>query len=124
MDWPGDFLGPGANDASVEAFLMSLLETLEVPEDFILSRLELFRIISKPLSRRTPFISNNYVGFADKNIKDGDIVALLYGAEQNMILKPCGESYRLVGLAVIEGLPDSAWTVQPDGDDAQNIVLV
>jgi hypothetical protein len=123
IDWPGDFLGPGGEKASVEAFLIGLLEISEVPEDFILSRLEFFRINRAPF-RRTPFVSNNCVGFAGKNIKDGDTVALLYGAEETMILRPCGEKYRLIGFAAIEGLPDGAQTIRPDRDDTQKIVLV
>ena len=69
-------------------------------------------------------IANNCVGFTTDKVKNGDVVALLHGANEPVILRPCGENYCMIGLGTIAGMPDHAWPLTGNEDGIQRINLV
>jgi hypothetical protein len=70
-------------------------------------------------------LSNGCVGmgyFSD--LQADDLVALLFGDHTPMIIRLDGGNYRLIGRAIIGGMPDNIWPMSEDCGDIQLITLV
>lgn len=56
---------------------------------------------------RSVFITQaGSIGLGPKLTKAGDIVAIIYGCRVPVVLRPCGEEYRFVGICYFEGVMD------------------
>jgi hypothetical protein len=79
-------------------------------------------------SRRTkPFVlANGCVGIGNADYEVGDMVVFFYGSLLPAIVRPTGSHYRLVGPAVIKGIPDHLWPLSNSVEqgDVQLIDLI
>jgi hypothetical protein len=54
---------------------------------------------------RRVFITNtNYIGVGPKLTRTGDVIVVLYGGQVPLALRPCGETYRVLGECYVAGV--------------------
>jgi len=56
--------------------------------------------------RRLITTTNGYLGTAPEAVLKGDILAILYGCNYPVVLRPCGDCYMLIGESYIDGAMD------------------
>ncbi|PMD47010.1 HET-domain-containing protein [Hyaloscypha variabilis F] len=60
----------------------------------------------KFLGRKVLTSEAGFVGIGASQIEVGDVITLVFGSTAPLILRPCAESYRMVGSAYVSGLMD------------------
>ena len=64
------------------------------------------RALDRQHNRRPFLTQQGYLGLAPTHAKEGDLVAILFGAVQPFVLRRSGEQYELVGEAYVYGIMD------------------
>jgi hypothetical protein len=100
-------LFPGLDDEQVWARLMGRTPEIpiEIGGDNIFHRLSIM-LKGKVLGRKVLTTETGFVGIGVPQIEVGDVIAFIYGTTAPLVLRRCGDSYRIVGCAYVSGLMD------------------
>lgn len=94
---------------SVSLFQRYGLEALFLDPENILRVLGTlpYMIIYRNAERRAFITSNGYLGIGPGTLQEEDIVAIIYGTDVPLLLRPCdGGVYKLLGEAYVDGIMD------------------
>jgi hypothetical protein len=58
------------------------------------------------IGRRMITTSGGYLGLAPEEVLENDVIAILYGCNFPIVLRPCGESYNYIGESYVDGIMD------------------
>lgn len=58
------------------------------------------------VGRRLITTTHGYLGLAPEAVQKGDLIAIVYGCNFPVVLRTCGEMYRLVGESYVDGIMD------------------
>lgn len=47
-----------------------------------------------------------YLGLAPKEVKVGDVVAILFGCSYSVVLRPCRNAFKYIGECYVDGMMD------------------
>jgi hypothetical protein len=55
---------------------------------------------------RLVIISGGFLGLALKEVLKNDVIAILYGCDFPVVLRPCGDNYYVIGECYVDGVMD------------------
>ena len=113
-------------DTLEEAFI-KIVDGSAFDNRFFHQKLEFIGKIFYSSKRTKPFVlANGCVGIGNADYEVGDMVVFFYGSLLPAIVRPTGGHYRLVGPAVIKGIPDHLWPLSNNTElgDVQLIDLI
>jgi hypothetical protein len=58
------------------------------------------------VGRRLVTTVNGYLGTAPDAVQEGDIIAIVFGCNFPVVLRKCGDLYRVLGESYIDGVMD------------------